>query len=220
VQEDENWINTLFRENGFALKIQLLDAAGNPISMPAGMYFTYKDQSYYPGPDSTYIAVPVHEFGDHEIILHNPRFSLISAVGGDTAKFRVSYFSAPDALYYNAFYTGVIREPSYTLSANAVSSLQVVGGPTEDRILDPGESLEFAYTARNGEKVSVTVSQKTEGQYVQVAWDSVFDGAPQSLNPAEALECSWELQDSVAPGTYRLTFTFGQCTEYLNLIVK
>jgi len=225
VEEDINWINTLFRENGFAVKVSLVDANGNSQPMPAGMYFEYRGEHYYPGPDSTYVSVPVHEFGDHEIIIHNPQFSLATAAGGNTARFKVEYYSAPDANYYNSFNTQVFEDASYSIIASDSYSLKVESGD-DIQIYKPGETVKVEYTTAKSDgaaakTVAVTAYSKANGEYTELDWQKLFSGA-QSKTMAEGTRvvCQWTIADSAASGTYRLVFTYADHTEYVNIIIK
>lgn len=225
VEEDENWINTLFRENGFAVKVTLWDASANKaLAMPAGMYFEYRGQHYYPGPDSTYISVPVQDFGDHQITIHNPQFSLATAAGGSTANFKVEYFSAPDANYYNSFNTQVSEVDSYQIIGSPSYSLKVESGH-DRQIYAAGEDVKVEYTTAKSsdaaaKAVAVTVLAKKDGVYTQLDWKALFaDAQPKALDEGTG-ECLWKLADNAASGTYRLVFTYADHTEYVNLIVK
>lgn len=227
VEEDIEWINTLFRENGFAVKVTLLDSTGKAVAMPGGMYFEYRGEHYYPGPDSTYVSVPVMEFGDHEIIIHNPQFSLKTAVGGDTATFKVEYYSAPDANYYDSFNTDVSGEASYQIIESPSYSLRVVSGDAA-QIYEPKDIVELRYTTDKSvnaatERVKVTVNLKNRGtgEYDQVDWQALFStSAPGAMAEGNGVNLQWKIADNAAPGTYRLIFTYADHTEYVNIIVK
>ena len=227
VKEDENWINTLFRENGFAVKVSLVDSNGKSLAMPAGMYFEYRGEYYYPGPDSTYVSVPVMEFGDHEIIIHNPQFSLKTAVGGDTATFKVEYYSAPDANYYDSFNTDVSGEASYQIIESPSYSLRVVSGDAA-QIYEPKDIVALRYTTDKSvnaatERVKVTVNLKNRGtgEYDQVDWQALFStSAPGAMAEGNGVNLQWKIADNAASGTYRLIFTYADHTEYVNIIVK
>lgn len=227
VEEDIEWINTLFRENGFAVKVSLVDSNGNSLAMPAGMYFEYRGEHYYPGPDSTYVSVPVMEFGDHEIIIHNPQFSLKTAVGGDTATFKVEYYSAPDANYYDSFDTGVSGEASYQIIESPSYSLRVVSGDAA-QIYESKDIVALRYTTDKSvnaatERVKVTVNLKNAetGEYDQVDWQALFStSAPGAMAEGNGVNLQWKIADNAALGTYRLIFTYADHTEYVNIIVK
>ncbi len=228
--EHPNWVNTLFRENGYAFKVTLQDANGNAKAMPAGMYFEYKGQYYYPGRDSTFVSVPVYEFGSHEIIIHNPQFSLADAVVGDTAYFKVEFYSAPDADYYNSYNTGEAVNDSYTITANESNSLKVES-LTDNRVVAPGGEIKFKlyadYTPANGENdpypwVEVELYQKdANGVYQKLDVNDVFDLGGGTTLPAngDGSEHTFMVNGQTAAGTYRLMFRYGGHTEYLNFIV-
>ena len=120
--EHAEWINTDFRENGLAIEVRLNDAA----SMPAGMYISYLGQEFYPGADSTVIAVPIYEFGTHELQICNPHGGLSTALGdASTAEYNVSVYCAPDAKYHNVQQVQNIGTVSYTIVANTLNSLEI-----------------------------------------------------------------------------------------------
>lgn len=226
VEEDEDWINTLFRENGFAVKVSLLDSTGTKtVAMPGGMYFEYRGQYYYPGPDSTYVSVPVMEFGDHEIIIHNPQFSLQTAVDGTTANFKVEYYSAPDANYYNSFNTGESENASYTIIAPDSYSLKAISWD-DIQIYESGDTVKVKYTTAKSsgaaaKTVAVTAYAKADGKYTELDWQTLFVNAqPAKLAEGSEVVCQWNLADTAAPGTYRLVFTYADHTEYVNIIIK
>ena len=193
--------------------------------MPAGMYFEYRGEYYYPGPDSTYVSVPVHEFGDHEIIIHNPQFSLATAAGGNTARFKVEYYSAPDANYYNSFNTQVFQNASYSIIASDSYSLKVESGD-DIQIYESGETVKVEYTTAKSDgaaakTVAVTAYSKAGGKYTELDWQKLFSGA-QSKTMAEGtrVACQWTIADDAVSGTYRLVFTYADHTEYVNIIIK
>jgi len=232
-EEDPNWTNTMFRENGFAFKIQLQNAQGQPVAMPAGMYAEFKGNKYYPGRDSTFISVPVHEFGAQEITIHNPNFSLEDAVGGTTVKYVVDYYSAPDANFYNSFYTGEREEDTYTITANSSKALRItIPADGSNRVLKTGEALKFnlqtkynPVASENDPRPWVQVSlyhKGSDGKYNQVEnmADVIGIGDTETLPASPAgTGYSYVVSGNAVPGTYRLMFRYGGHTEYLNFIV-
>ena len=169
--------------------------------------------------------MPVHEFGDHEIIIHNPQFSLATAAGGNTARFKVEYYSAPDANYYNSFNTQVFQNASYSIIASDSYSLKVESGD-DIQIYESGETVKVEYTTAKSDgaaakTVAVTAYSKAGGKYTELDWQKLFSGA-QSKTMAEGTEvvCQWTIANSAASGTYRLVFTYADHTEYVNIIIK
>ncbi len=221
VEEDPNWINTLFRENGFALRIQLQDTDGNPVAMPEGMYFEYMGQKYYPNAESSVIGVTVYDFGTHEILIHNPQQSLAAAVGSNTATFVTSFYSAPDAAYYNAFDTEVKKTASYTILDNLTDALKVDPGTGSNRVLHVGSTLCFDlqtdvdYNRKDGQIVSVKLYRKDGGNYIAVDLTSVFGHLDSTVTSGAQ---SWLLTGGIS-GTYRIVFNYASHTEYLNFII-
>ena len=92
----------------------------------------------------------------------------------------------------------------------------------EDRVISAGESLGFTFTCGvsgyeiAAEKPSISFEVKREGSFVELRTPLFIDATELSVGTNR---CSWTLDDSVSPGSYRLKFTYGSCVEYLNIIV-
>lgn len=222
VSENEEWVNTLFREYGLAVQVDLTNAT----SMPAGMYISYLGQKFYPGADSTVISVPIYEFGSHELQICNPHGGLAASLSdsSNVAKFEVSFYCAPDAQYHNVYNTGESASDSFTVADGILTALQIVPANGPGQILSNGQTLSFRINtdsqaqlfAIGTQTVEVKLLYKENGVYNAVDIGAVFNGTSNTVRSGDQ---QWKVTGG-EPGTYRIVFNYANNTEYLNFIIQ
>ncbi len=232
-EEDGQWVNTQYKEGEYSLKLELIEdpeglAEGvepSALPFPVGMTFTYKENTYHPGVNRTYVVIPLEKSGDHTIVMNNLLFSMMEAMGGNEAHFRVTLYSAPDANYYNSLTSTLTKDslvytiqlnPEYGVSANA-----------SDRIVAAGEALTVDVLTSvvgaelEARSVSVALEMKDEnGEYQTAAWTDVFDGAAPTVTANGATTLSLRTLESASAGTYRIKIEYGDCVEYFYYVVS
>ncbi len=219
VTEHAEWINTWFREYGFAIEVQL----NNAVRMPSGMYISYMGQKYYPGADGKTISVPIYEFGDHALEICNPHGGLAEVLTeGNVAKYNISFYCAPDAKYHKNLSVSSTAD-TYAVEADTINSLQVTPPSGHGSIVAVGNTLYFTVNtdarmqtfALFAETVDVKLSRKVDGAYTAVDISSVFSDVGNVIRTGDQ---SWKLTGGES-GTYRITFNYMNNTEYLNFII-
>lgn len=220
VSEHAEWINTWFREYGFAIEVQL----NNADRMPSGMYISYMGQKYYPGADGKTISVPIYEFGSHQLEICNTHGGLTDVLTDSTnvAKYSVGFYCAPDAKYHMNL--GIAStSASHTVTARLVSSLLVTPPANNGSIVNVGDFLRFDVSTEGNvqlfalfaETVDVELFRKVNGEYTAVDISSVFSEVGNVIRTGDQ---SWKVTGDES-GTYRITFNYMNNTEHLNFII-
>ncbi|MCD8373064.1 MAG: hypothetical protein LUD27_07185 [Clostridia bacterium] len=233
ITEDDSNVNTRLAENEYAIKIELI-VNNEAVSFPVGMLFKYENNGeYYTiAASGTYVIIPVQTSGTHTIYIINELYSLMS-IAGNTATFKVTLYSAPDASYYNyinwsSIWNSGSVTASYTIAENLTYALSVTattGSTVNSQVLAAGETLDFTVKTacsdtNNSEGVEVALMKKNGGgEYEAVTLDSLFTNSGDVAASTTGQGYSWTISGSAAAGTYRLVFTYGDHTEYLNVIV-
>ncbi|MBQ9747135.1 MAG: hypothetical protein IJW21_09985, partial [Clostridia bacterium] len=167
----QEYKDTRFDEGDFTVKIELLGADGKPVAMPDGMSFVVGGKEYSPGKASLFAIVPLSApdslTGESatEITIQNTMYSLADHLGAENARFRITLYSAPDALYYNQFLVKQTDGISFALKESYEYSLKI---EAENRVLESGNKLKLSVTASSGDseaKPSFTLQKKTDGVY-------------------------------------------------------
>ena len=205
--------DTRFDEGKFTFMIEMVDPNGQAIRLPAGMYFKSGDVCYYPGLESMYVVIPADAYATQTITVCNTIYSLKEYLEASTVRFRVTLCDAPDPLFYNSILTTYSAIVSLSVSDNAEYNLSV---ELSERILAPGDVLQATVTTdANVSGVAVTVSlyRKTSGGYELAEFSEIF-----TKDASGAYK--WVVAQAAASGTYRLVFTYGDRTEYQNIIIS
>jgi hypothetical protein len=150
------------------------------------------------------------------------------------------------ANYYNSLKTAKYAEDTFTVVSSPTYALSAtVGGKDASRIVSVGGNLDITVKAScstggssggmvsdtnstsNGLGVNVKLyryqsgSITSSGTYTLVGTDTVFTSAVAALS-SNANGVNWKpvIRENAAPGTYRLEFTYGDKTDYLDFIVQ
>ena len=225
IRENAEIPDTRFDEGDFTVKIELLDSDDTVLSMPTGMSFLCNGKKYFPGNGNKFAIVPisatdeVNHASKTSITIRNYMYSLkeylISQGVQDVnnVKFRITLYNAPDSLYYNEIDVGVNNELTFALTDKYEYSLKVT---SENRVVSSGGQFSVSVETESGDNaatVGFTLYKKENDSYVKI------DNISSVLQ--EVGDYKWNIVNNEnISGTYRLIFTYGDKTEYLNFIVK
>jgi len=223
-----NYVDARFDEGEFSLKVELLDDNGVK-ELPEGFQITVvngqEESFYHPGIGHKFVIIPMAG-KVQRFVMESPTYSLKEYLKTDSATFRVTLYSAPDAAYLDTDIHPVEKQIMFTLSTGEIYSLKVQIPEDSDQILAKSETLSVIVDkSSNTDAVyAVQVQKKGENGYAEVNNAVTFNTVSNTLSVSE----------SAKSGTYRLVFRYGPeveknksdaemirtCVEYLNFIVE
>ncbi len=219
VEENGTWVNTVYREQQYGLRIALGDGSS---TLPVGFYVKYNGKDYHSTVGTNMILVPLLTPGEHTVQLCSDGGTLAEVLSTN-GSLHLTLASAPVARHHNRNLVAKIDSVPYSYALPSQTALKVTPKADVNRVFAPGETFEFSYTATgSAENVQVKVYRKDGTDYTAVEWSAVMGGLTQPLlgGNVTAGSSSFSVDANAAPGTYRLEFTYADRTEYVNIIVK
>ncbi len=231
IVRDDYWVNTLFDDDELSLKVELIGADENPVKLPVGIKFIFNGEVCPIEYNGMYAVIPLGEIPsdtsevNYRIVVENLLYSMIDAVGGNTARFRLTLYSAPAADYYNSHDKVSEITASYNLAPNPAYSVSATA-EIRNRIFASGKKLTVKLDWRlDGEelekvpsKVQILLQKKNvNGKYDNLAWDQLFETPQGELKIGNN---TYNIKtDSSFGGTYRLYVNYGDRQEYWYFII-
>jgi hypothetical protein len=224
-------MNTQYDEREYAVALTLekkSDSGYSAQNFPDGTVFLFQGERLQANANNAGVIVPIKRSGKYELQIETALF------GFDRGEYqlRAVLYSASEANYYNSIHTErnattttftVVEAPTYALSVNA-------NGDGASQIVSAGESLDITVRARRestsaSDEPNVGVAlyqyQKDSDKYTPVNASAVFTSGVSTLT-ASGEGVSWKpvISESAVSATYRLEFTYGDKTDYLDFIVQ
>jgi hypothetical protein len=223
------------------------DGSQNDASMQDAISFPEGTQIYFNGTplqqlDDSTVIIPIKKAltGSFEIRTTLYGWNTVSNVtSGSGIELEAELYSSSVASYYNSIDTGLrgSTSVSFASTGSAASSYSLSatipeeGMSTTNRILSDGGTLNALVKTVGGsdnEQVSVKLYQymagKSGGSYSRLNTSQVFKSIETEITPAsaDATDPNWTpvISDTAESGTYRLEFTYGDKTDYLDFIIQ
>lgn len=214
LEEARLYPNTCFEEGEFSLLVELLDGEGNARSFPAGAYMLFEGERYNPGMNSGFIVIPIAKAGEFHATVCSPLYSLCEQETDTQVDFRVSLYDSPDPLYYNARNTKHAITLHFEVAEQLDYSLSVEGSAPA---VEQGAQFSATVRALSNDpnaRVTVELYRKTANGYVREELSALLTEEPTA-------SYHWTVAEGeAAAGTWRLVFRYGDCEEYLSLVVR
>ncbi len=233
VTKSETALNTIFEryatdylDGGYAVLLEMKQD-GTPIQFPTGTKFYCGDAIYGEGVDQTYAVIPLG--GDAGIYQIKAEYLIQDMIVQPETPVTLyaTILSAPVAEFCRLYEVQAAQDLIFTPRSNENYALSVIN--LSSRTFQPGDEVSFDLE-KSGSSNPVNVELKrveSNGQQTSVVLTTLFEtpsgpsdyNNPQNLLNADG-EYSWDLKSTVPAGVYKLYFIYGNCMEYIDILVQ